>query len=106
MVSFTDVKYGNNIQEWLKDVAIVTGTMCDPNEPQTFQQAWWNPDKNAREKWHEAIRLELNKKAKDGHMERSKQMGMKCKEEINRKQMGLQDQKKWSLQSKIGCQRI
>ena len=38
--SFANIKYGNNAQEWLKDVAFVTGTMYDPNEPQTFQQAW------------------------------------------------------------------
>ena len=66
MVSFANIQYGNNTQEWLEDVAIVTGTMCDPNEPQTFQQAWWNSDKNAREKWHEAIRLEFNKMIKMG----------------------------------------
>ena len=66
VASFADIKYGNNIQEWLKDVAFVIGTMCDPNEPQTFQQAWWNPDKNAREKWHEAVRLEFNKMIKMG----------------------------------------
>ena len=61
VASIADIKCGNNIQEWLEDVAFVTGTMCDPNEPQTFQQAWWDPDKKAREKWHEAIRLEFNK---------------------------------------------
>ena len=66
VVSFTDITYGNNTQEWLKGVAFVTGTMCDPNEPQTFQQAWWNSDKDAREKWHEAIRLEFNKMIKMG----------------------------------------
>ena len=42
VVSFANIQYGNNEQEWLEDVAFVTGTMCDPNEPQTFQQAWWN----------------------------------------------------------------
>ena len=36
------------------------------DEPQTFQHAWWNPDKNARDKWHEAIRLEFNKMIKMG----------------------------------------
>ena len=61
MVSFANIQYGNNTQEWLKDVAFVTGTMCDPNESKTFQQAWWNSDKTAREKWREAIRLEFNK---------------------------------------------
>ena len=66
VASFADIKYGNNVQKWLEDVAFVTGTMCDPNEPQTFQQAWRNPDKNAREKWHEAIRLEFNKMIKMG----------------------------------------
>ena len=40
VASFADIKCGNNIQEWLEDVAFVTGTMCDPNEPKTFQQAW------------------------------------------------------------------
>ena len=45
VASFGDIKCGNNIQEWLEDVAFITGTMCDPNEPQTFQQAWWDPDK-------------------------------------------------------------
>ena len=49
VASFTDMKYGNNVQDWHEDIAFVTGTMCDPNEPQTFQQAWWNPDKNAWE---------------------------------------------------------
>ena len=52
VASFAIIKYGNNTQEWLKDVAFVTGTICDPNEPQTFQQAWWNPDKDTREEWH------------------------------------------------------
>ena len=66
VVSFANIRYGNNTQEWLKDVAFVTGTMCDPNEPQTFQHAWWNSDKDARETWHETIRLEFNKKNKMG----------------------------------------
>ena len=101
VASFTGIKCGKNIQEWLDHVAFITGTMCDPNEPQTFQQAWWDPDKNAREKWHETIRLEFNKNDRDACMERSKQIGKKCKQEISRKQMGLQDQKKWTLQSKL-----
>ena len=66
MVSFASIQYGNNTQEWLEDVAFVTGTMSDPYEPQTFQQAWWNSDKNTREKWCEAIRLEFNKRIKMG----------------------------------------
>ena len=66
MVSFANIQYGNNTQEWLEDVTFATGTMCGPNEPQTFQQAWWNADKNAREKWHEEIRLEFNKMIKMG----------------------------------------
>ena len=66
VVLFADIKCGNNIKEWLEDVAFVTGTICDPNEPQTFQQACWEPDKNAREKWCEGIRLEFNKMLKMG----------------------------------------
>ena len=66
VASFANIRYGNNTQEWLKDVAFITGTMCDPNEPQTFQQAWWNLDKDAREKWHEATKIEFNKMTKMG----------------------------------------
>ena len=66
VASFEEIKCGNNVQEWLEDVAFVTGTMCDPNEPKTFQQAWWDPDKNGREKRREAIRLECNKMIKMG----------------------------------------
>ena len=40
--------------------------MCDPNEPQTYHQAWLNPDNNTRQKWHEPIRLEFNKMIKMG----------------------------------------
>ena len=35
--------------------------MSHPSEPQTFQQAWWHPDLEAREKWCDGIRLEFNK---------------------------------------------
>ena len=35
--------------------------MSDPSEPQTFQQEWWHPDLEAREKLHDGIRLEFNK---------------------------------------------
>ena len=35
--------------------------MSDPDEPQSFQEAWWDPDLIAREKWREAIHLEFKK---------------------------------------------
>ena len=35
--------------------------MSDPDEPQSFQEAWWDPDLISREKWREAIRLEFKK---------------------------------------------
>ena len=33
--------------------------MSDPDEQQSFQEAWWDHDLIAREKWHEAIHLEI-----------------------------------------------
>ena len=81
VVSFANIQSGNNTQERLEDVAFVAGTMCDPKEPQTFQQAWWNSDKDSREKWHPRIQ----KNDQNGHMERSKQRGKKCKQMISRK---------------------
>ena len=35
--------------------------MSDPDEPQSFQEAWWDPDLIAKEKWREAICLEFKK---------------------------------------------
>ena len=39
----------------------MTSTISDPDEPQSFQEAWWDPDLIAREKWREAICLEFKK---------------------------------------------
>ena len=61
LASFASVSHGNNLQEWLQEVAFVTATMSDPNEPATFQEAWWHPEAEARAKWREAIRLEFKK---------------------------------------------
>ena len=35
--------------------------MSDPDDPQSFQEAWWDPDLISREKWREAICLEIKK---------------------------------------------
>ena len=35
-------------------------------EPTTFQEAWWNPNLEMREKWREAIRLEFHQMLKNG----------------------------------------
>ena len=45
----------------LHEIAFVTSTMSDPDEQQTFQEAWWDPDLIAREKWQKAICLEFKK---------------------------------------------
>ena len=58
---FADVKAGSKLNEWLNEISFVTSEMSDPTEPQTFQQAWWNPDLEARAKWHDEIKLEFNK---------------------------------------------
>ena len=55
MSAFADVKDGKTLNEWLHEMAFVTSTMSDSDEPQSFQEAWWNPDLISREKWREAI---------------------------------------------------
>ena len=35
--------------------------MSDPDEQQSFQEAWWDPDLIAREKCREAIHLKFKK---------------------------------------------
>ena len=35
--------------------------MSDSDEPQSFQDAWWDPDLVARANWQEAIYLEFKK---------------------------------------------
>ena len=61
IAGFSDDKTGSNLHEWLNEIAFVTSEMSDPYEPQTFQQAWCHPDLEARETWHDGIRLEFNK---------------------------------------------
>ena len=61
MSAFADVKDDKTLNEWLHEIAFVTSTMSDPDEPQSFQEAWWDPDLISREKWREAIRLEFKK---------------------------------------------
>ena len=59
--AFADVKEEKTLSEWLHEIAFVTSTMSDPDEPQSFQEAWWDPDLIATEKRREAIHLEFKK---------------------------------------------
>ena len=61
MSAFADVKDDKTLNEWLHEIAFVTSTISDPDEPQNFQEAWWDPDLISREKLREAIRLEFKK---------------------------------------------
>ena len=51
MSAFADVKDDKTLNEWLHEIAFVTSAMSDPDEPKSFQEAWWDPDLVAREKW-------------------------------------------------------
>ena len=44
MCAFADVKDEKTLNEWLHEIVFVTSTMSDPDEPQSFQEAWWDPD--------------------------------------------------------------
>ena len=61
MSAFADVNDDTTLTEWLHEISFVTSTMSDPDEPQSFQEAWWDPDLISREKWREAICLEFKK---------------------------------------------
>ena len=51
MSAFADVKDEKTLNEWLHEIAFVTSVMSDPDEPQSFKEAWWDPDLIAREQW-------------------------------------------------------
>ena len=51
MSAFADVKDEKTLNQWLCEIAFVTSTMSDRDEPQSFQEAWLDPDLVAREKW-------------------------------------------------------
>ena len=51
MSAFADVKDEKTLNELLNELAFVTSSMSDPDEPQSFQEVWWNPDLVGREKW-------------------------------------------------------
>ena len=57
MSAFVDVKDDKTLNDWLHEIAFVSSTMPDPGGPQSFQEAWWDPDFISTEKWREAIRL-------------------------------------------------
>ena len=59
--AFADVKDEKTLNEWLHEISLVTSTMSDPDEPQSFQEAWWDHDLIAREKWQEDFHLEFKK---------------------------------------------
>ena len=61
MSAFADIKDDKTLNEWLHEIAFVTSTMSDPDESQSFQEAWWDPDLISREKWREAIHLDFKK---------------------------------------------
>ena len=61
MIVFTDGKDDKTLNEWLHEIAFVTSTMSDPDEPPSFQGALCDPDLISREKWRAAIRLEFKK---------------------------------------------
>ena len=61
MSAFADVKDEKTLNEWLHEIAFVTSTMSDPDEPQSFQEAWLDPDLVARDKWQVTIHLEFKR---------------------------------------------
>ena len=61
MSAFADVKDDKTLNVWLHEIAFLTSTISDPDEPQSFQEAWCDPDLIAREEWREAICLEFKK---------------------------------------------
>ena len=75
MSAFADVNDDKTLNEWLHEIAFVTSTMSDPDEPpQSFQEAWWDPDLISREKWRETVHLEFKKMLDMGvwkHVKRS-----------------------------------
>ena len=76
MSAFEGVKDDKILNMWLHEIAFVTRTMSDHDEPQSFQEAWWDPDLISKEKWREAIRLEFKKMLDMGvwkHVERNDQ---------------------------------
>ena len=44
MSPFEDVKDDKTLNDWLHEIAFVTSTMSDPNEPLSFQKACWYPN--------------------------------------------------------------
>ena len=61
MNAFADAKDDKTLNEWLHEIDFVIYTMSDPDKPQSFKEAWWDPDLISREKWREAICLEFKK---------------------------------------------
>ena len=59
MSAFAEVKDDKILNEWLHEIAFVTSAMSDSDEPQSFQEAWWDPDLISREKRREAVQEDV-----------------------------------------------
>ena len=44
------------LEEWIQETCLIPAVTSGPNEPKTFQEAWYSPVKEERNNWQMAIR--------------------------------------------------
>ena len=88
------------MEDWIQETCFISAVTSGPNEPKTFQEAWHSPVKEERENWQKAIRKEIKNMIERGVWRKVNRKYSK-QQKTYWKQMGLQNQKRWNLQSKV-----
>ena len=47
------------MEDWIQETCLISAVTSGPTEPKTFQEAWYYPIENERERWRIAIRKEI-----------------------------------------------
>ena len=94
------------MEDWIQETCLISAVTSVPTEPKTFQEAWHYPIENERERWRIGIRKEIRSMIERGVWRRTDRKRYPTIEDYW-KQVGVQDKKRWYLQSKtsgIGIQ--
>ena len=93
------------MEDWIQETCLFSEVTSGPTEPKTFQEAWHSQVEEEKENLRIAIRKEIRSMI-NRSLEKNRQSKDTRKQEIDREQVGVQDKKRWNIQSKTSCTEI
>ena len=86
-----------SMEDWIQETCLISAVTSGPTEPRTFQEAWRFPIENERNNWRAAIRKEVRSMINRGVWRKTDRAKNTKEQEIDWKQMGVQNQKRWNI---------